>query len=364
MGDPFAAYELSLRQSKKHKITVFTWNKNARTSLEYVNNNFKIRRLKGQNLALKPFFAEYPFIPNLDEIIKKEAPDVIHAHSHLFPTSFYSIKIAKKLGIPSVISVHGLMAERETITNLLQYIYLRSVSSWIFKKSTTIVCETRNQSDQISRLGSSNERVRIVPTPVDTIFFKPCPILEKNNLIVWTGHFVPEKGLKYLIEAAKKVVRTNRNVKFLLIGTGPQRPKLVKMIKNLHLGNNVFLIGPVEKRQIARFLAEASIFVFPSLSEGMPKSVLEAMSTGKPVIASNIPGMSETIKEDENGILVPPRNSEKLANVILKLLGDEKLRENLGRNARKTVLKRFTWGRILGLYNAVYEEAVKTKIRN
>jgi len=360
MGDPFNTFELSLRQSKfNNHITLFTWNKEKRCSYEIVNNNFEIYRLKGLNLA-QPFFIKYPFLPQLGSIIKRENPELIHAHSHLFLTTYAAIKTAKKLGIPSVVTVHGVSAERNNAVNLLQKLYLKSMSTKIFQSNTITVCLNKNDAKQILSFGCPVNKIRLVRNPVDVDMFKPCPKKEQDNLVVWIGRFVHEKGLEYLIDAAKLVQSHINDVSFVLVGDGPLKHKLEYLIKNRELSNNVSLIGPLEHEEIAGVLAKASIFAFPSLKEGMPKAVLEAMATGKAVVASDISGMDEIIDNGFNGVLVRPRNASTLGDTITALLNDKKLRNRLGRNARQTILKYFTWEKHLDLLRNVYEDAVKS----
>ena len=359
-GDPFNSYYLSLNQSRLgKKVVVFTWGKEKRSVLYVINENFKFFRLKGLNLAFKPFFSEYPIVPCLGKMIGKEKPDILHAHSHLFLTTYSAVKTAKNLGIPSVVTIHGVLAKRDLLTNFLQYSYLYTLALQIFKKSTISICLTRSDAEQIASFGCPPERIRIVPNPVDTELFKPRSEIEEENLIVWVGRFVPEKGLKYLIEAARIVANFNKKAKFLLVGWGPLRSSLNNLIRILNLDDIVSIIGPIEHEKIAKIIARGSIFAFPSLKEGMPKGILEAMSMGKAIVASNIFGLSEIIENNFNGLLVQPRNAKTLASKIITLLDDKALRNRLGRNARETVLKRFTWKSILNQLDEVYEEAIE-----
>lgn len=358
-GDPLNTRELSLRQSRfGNNISLFTWNKKNCRSYELVNQNFKIYRLKGLNLAIKPFFTEYPFIPHLGLMLEREKSEIIHAHSHLFLTTYAAIMAAKKLDIPSVVTVHGVYAERNMAVNLFQKLYLLSLSTRIFQYSTKIVCLTRAIANELIRFGCPASKIRLITDPVDTDMFKPCPKKEQDNLVVWVGRFVPEKGLEYLIDAAKLVQYRVDDVRFILVGDGPFKCKIESLIKDRGLSNIVSIIGPLEHREVADMLTKASIFAFPSLKEGMGRAMLEAMSTGKPVVVSDIPGMDEIIKNGFNGILVQPRDASALSDKIIDLLNDKKLRKRLGRNARQTMLKSFTWKRHIRLLQAVYEEAV------
>jgi len=351
---------LSLRQSNLgNKVVVFTWSKGKKPVLNSINKNFKILRLRGLNLAFKPFFSEYPIVPNLDEMIRKEKPDILDAHSHLFLTTYSAVKTAKKLGIPSIVTIHGVLAKRDKVTNFLQYCYLYTFALKIFNNNTITICLTRSDAEQIANWGCPPEKIRIVPNPVDTELFKPLLGIEEDNLIVWVGRFVLEKGLKYLIEAARIVVNSNKNAKFLLVGRGPLRSSLTYLIRTRNLDNNVSIIGPIEHDKITNILARASIFAFPSLKEGMPRAILEAMSMGKAIVASNISGIGEIIENDFNGVLIQSRNAHALASKIMTLLEDKTLRNRLGRNARETILKRFTWKRVLDQLDRIYKEAVE-----
>ncbi|MHA1833929.1 MAG: glycosyltransferase, partial [Candidatus Baldrarchaeia archaeon] len=108
-----------------------------------------------------------------------------------------------------------------------------------------------------------------------------------------------------------------------------------------------------------KVLGKATVFVFPSLREGLPLSVLEAMACGVPVVGSDIPGVNEVVKHEENGFLVPPKNSEALANVILTLLNDENLRRKVGRDARQLMTEKYNWNAIASKIEKVYHEAIK-----
>jgi len=358
VGDPFNALDLSIRQSiSGNRVTLFTWNKENRCPFEFFNQNFKLYRLKGLNLALKPFFTEYPLVPRLGMMLEREKPELVHAHSHLYLTTYTAIKAANRMGIPSIVTVHGVSADRNLAVNLLQKLYLRSLGTRIFQSSTRIVCLTRADAKQVLRLGGPASKIRVIPNAVNAEMFKPFPKKEQDNLVVWIGRFVPEKGLKILIEAAKHVRSHINDVKFILVGDGPLRNELEHLIKVRGLTNHMSLIGPLKHEEVADVLAKASIFTFPSIKEGMPKAVLEAMAAGKAVVASDIPGMDEIIESGFNGVLVQPRNASALGDTIIALLNDKRLRKSLGRNARQAVIKHFSWDNVLSLLSGVYEEA-------
>jgi len=344
-----------------HKLTVICWNKSNKTVYEKINKNYKIIRLKGVNFALKPLVhaSAYPYIPNLNRLIKNNDFDLIHAHSHLFLTTYSAVKTAHSLGIPSIVTIHGVMAKRDFFTNILQYGYLYTIAKKIFDYSSKIICLTRSDSMQIMKLGCPSDKICLIPNSVDTDFYKPDKYSLNNELIIWTGRMVPEKGLNYLIEAAIQILKDHKNIKFILVGSGPLKNELKKEISSKNLDGNISVIGPVNSVKIKKLLGKASIFVFPSVKEGMPKSVLEAMSMGKAIVASDIPGVNDLITDNYNGFLVPPKNSVILGEKIETLLMDSELKKRFGNNARKTVVTNFSYKSFLHQLDDLYMSVIK-----
>lgn len=360
VGDPFHSLELARRMSAKgHKTAVITWNKrNPSSNMIGEVNNVNVWRLAGTSFKLNHLITEYPFIRGITSALKQLKPDIVHAHSHLFLTSVQAIKKAKKLGLPSVITVHGVFAHRNIAVNFAQHAYLHCFGSMILRNASRIICLTRSDIDEIVKLGCPREKIRLIPNAVDTAKFRPSKRRE-DNLIVWIGRFVPEKGLEYLIEAARATAKRAKDAKFLLIGYGPWKTKIAKLAHDYGLLPEVVRItGPLETDEVAEILGRATVFVFPSVKEGLPISVLEAMASGAPVIGSDISGIRDLIIHRKNGILIPPRNPQALADAILDLLDDNKLRREMGQKARELMINEYSWDTIINRIENVYLETV------
>ncbi len=355
-------YELSEQQKKRgNEVHVVTWNKNGRQS-EILSDNFYIHRLNGVNFALKGKVQDYPCLPTLSSTLKQINPDIIHAESHLFLPSVQSLRIAEKLACPFIISVHGVYADRGLAVNYAQKTYLRAISR-VFRKANRIICLTYDEAAEISKFGFPAEKISIIPNGVDTGLFKPSAQRE-SNLIVWAGRFVPEKGLEYLIEAAKIIHEKNNEAKLLLIGYGPLKSKLRLMVKSYDLEGFVIISDSLPRERIASILGKATVFVFPSIKEGLPVSVLEAAASAAPIVASDIPGVNCIIDNHKSGLLVPAKNSRALASAILDLLDNLSLRKELGSNARQAAIDRFGWQNVLDSLDSVYLQAVNEKNGN
>jgi glycosyltransferase involved in cell wall biosynthesis len=128
-----------------------------------------------------------------------------------------------------------------------------------------------------------------------------------------------------------------------MIGQGRDLNTLKRKIKKIGLQKRFVLPGKVEKDQILRFYQEATLFVLPSYHEGFPTVLLEAMSCGLPIVATDVRGIRDILSSGINSIMVPPRAPENLAEAILTIIEDEKLMKTIGENARKTIEEKYTW---------------------
>lgn len=358
VGDNYCAIEMARRMSRRgHETTLVAWNKKSPSlnSIERIDG-VEIWRLAGVNLRLAGHITDYPYAPRMSNALKQIDPDIVHVRSHLFMTSIQAVKSAISQKRSVIVTVHGVMAKRQLFINMLQKAYLFTLAPWIFRKAAVTICLTKSDAEEIMALGCPQERIRIISNPVDVEIFRPRAELEEEDLVVWVGRFVPEKGLGTMISAAHRVALHSPGVRFVLVGDGPMAGKVRHLIKKLGLEKNILLAGVLSPKQVSEIVARASVFLFTSLKEGLPKVVLEAMSSGKAVVASNISGVSELIRTGYDGILVEPRDTKAFAEAITHILEDKKLRKKLGSKARDYVLRNHTWDRILDLTEEVYEE--------
>lgn len=310
------------------------------------------------SISIPNFVAEFPYFLNFEKIIEQRQPDLIHINTLPFLTSIQSVRIAKKLGMPSILHVHGVIGIYNKILDFAQYAFIRTLLRTAFHDATLVICLTKNDAFEVQKFGCPYRKIRIIPNGVDVERFSPRRHLV-NNLIFWGGRFIKQKGLEYLIRAMHIIVKTKPSIKLVMTGDGPLFPKISNMIKKFNLTKNVIFWGFVHREKLPSIISSCSICVLPSLKEGMPFMLLEAMACGRPVIGSDIPGINDVISHGENGILVPPKNSEALADAIMLLMENKELRNRLGRNARQFVIKNYSWDVITEKIEIVYNEAMQ-----
>ncbi|MEK7076381.1 MAG: glycosyltransferase family 4 protein [Patescibacteria group bacterium] len=162
--------------------------------------------------------------------------------------------------------------------------------------------------------------------------------IQVKNIIGTIANFYPTKGLEHLIQAAD-YFNNSDNVVFFIIGDGELRPELEKMIREKGLERKVFLLGQIPDAY--RFLPAFDVFVLPSVKEGFPWALIEAMSAKLPVVATDVGAVPEIIDDHKNGLLVKPKDPVELANKIKEVLENDYLRNELGIQAHQTILFKF-----------------------
>ena len=195
----------------------------------------------------------------------------------------------------------------------------------------------------------------VLPDSADGVFDRPSSGGTDSNYIFYLGRLTEEKGFFDLLEALALVKRRFSDVK-LLCGGEIVDDGVVSCIKHHDLSKNVELLGWVDGRQKWSLIRRAMIFVFPSRAEGMPMSVIEAMSQGVPVVATRVGGVPEVISTGVDGLLVEVGDVKSIADAIEYLISQESIRLELGARARDSVLGKFTAGAALPKLENLYQE--------
>lgn len=177
---------------------------------------------------------------------------------------------------------------------------------------------------------------------IATAIRKQYHIPSSMKVVGMIGAFEPYKGHKYLLEAIPLVKEKFSNVKFVLVGEGRIKNELEESVQSSGLSEDVIFTGYYPEDHIIDIISAFDIFVLPSLHEGLPYVISEAMSLGRPIVATKVGGIPEQISDGVSGILVPPRDPEALANAIIYLITNMKKAKEMGQEARKKVESSFT----------------------
>jgi hypothetical protein len=268
--------------------------------------------------------------------------DLIHAHAPL-PCGHAAMLLSAELGIPYVISVHGLDAFSTDQLSGRVGQWCRRISQRVYRASRRVICVSESVREKVLEGTGPSCRTSVVYNSVDPDMFSPKLEDPPGELMVLSvGNLIPIKGHEILVRAIASLTPDFPALTLELIGDGPERVGLQKLVQQLKIGDRVRFLGRQSRQQVACVMRRCTIFALPSRFEGLGCVYLEAMSVGKPAIGCRGQGIAEVIRHGSNGFLVGPDNERELTLAIGMLLRDEQLRRNLGNAARDTILENFT----------------------
>lgn len=329
------------------KIYIFTYGKSDIAFKRYLDKNIILVRNK-KGLPAKIYSYLLPFL-NLREL---KNCDILKTNQIQGAISAVISKILfrKKLVVRSGY-VASLVAEQYEFNILKRtIIFLEEYLSYNF--ADLIFITTRNNEKYVKKkYPFTKKKIVAINNSINTSIFKPLKVKSKKKLIGYVGRLQKDKNLVSLIKAVSGL-----NVSLVFVGKGSENLRLKKFAKNN--GINLKIIDRIENYNLPSFLNRLDLFVFPSLHEGNPKSLLEAMACGCTVIGCDVYGVNNIIKNRKNGLLCNPDPSS-LRDAIDMLLENKNLRKKLGSNARKKILSEYDFDKLIIKELRIYKELSK-----
>lgn len=283
-------------------------------------------------------------------------------HSHGYKTNVFSHLALRSERIPRVTTCHGT---RLLDLKLVFYNYLDRLLLRYFDQ---VVCVSPILKEQALHSGVRTEKVSVIDNGIDLEEFDSLSAssvcesvrLHQEDIVVGTvAALSVEKGQRYLIEAAASVCRDIPNIRLVFVGDGPLAADLKSMVRDAGLENKVKFTGI--RKDIVALLHVFDIFVLPSLQEGLPMALLEAMLAGRAVIATDVGAIPRVIANGTDGLLVPARDSAALARALGKLAINLNMRQSLGIRAKEKIVREFSAKRMAEEYSRVYQQAIRDK---
>jgi glycosyltransferase involved in cell wall biosynthesis len=302
---------------------------------------------------------DYRFLKNLTRIIKENRIDLIH--SHTWGTDFYGYWASKILGFPMLATVHNRYYIFEKWTRRISYKVLISHVQKIVAVSKDI------QNLLKKDLKLNPQKIKLIYNGIDTSRFekkfdqeklKKELNLSRGDLILGNvGNLREVKDHHTLILSFSKFSPFFPQAKLLIIGEGELKSNLLKFRSELGLEDKVFFLG--HRDDIPALLNLMDIFILSSRLEGCSISILEAMASGKTVIATRVGGNPELVLDGKTGFLVPSVEPDNLSDCIIRLLNDEKLRKKMGEEGRKRVKVKFSREMMVKNYEELYSKILR-----
>lgn len=240
------------------------------------------------------------------------------------------------------------------------YMLLNPIIRAIWDNAAAVVSCSDGLRD-LARATDADVKIDIIPDGFDSDSFEPIQRNPKPDVVrcLAIGRLIPRKGFQFLIRALPQIIdKVNSQFEIEIIGDGPYEDTLVELAEELGVNTHINFAGSVKYPDLPQKYREADIFILPSLAEGMPLVVLEAMGTGLPIIASRVEGIDELVEDDLNGALFDPGDVDRLAECIIRLINEGEARIEMGKASVNKLKQneRYNWKNIADAYLSLYEK--------
>jgi glycosyltransferase involved in cell wall biosynthesis len=301
--------------------------------------------------------------------------DVMHAH-WVVPNGPVAAIVARLRRLPLIISMHGsdvFIAEQSRP--------ISSVARWCFRLASAITAPSEDLCVRAARLGAPAGRCHVVPYGVDPGTFTRIenarPLLHKelglpaeSPIIFAVGRMVYKKGFEYLVRAVPAILREHPEARVVLAGGGDLEDRLKSLVRQLGVEKSVIMPGWVSRDKMPLYFSGCDLFVLPSVVDrqgnvdGLPNTLLEAMASARPVVATNVAGIPLAVKDGDNGLLVPQKQPGELSSAINLLLDAPELRLQYGEASRLRVERELNWQTTARTFVDLYRAALKRRRRS
>jgi glycosyltransferase involved in cell wall biosynthesis len=303
-------------------------------------------------------------LPRLIRVMRGFKPQIVHAF--LFRANLLARIAAPLSRVPiNVSSIRIIENQRPyyfALDRWTSFLVTRHVA--VSQRVKEVTCRrSRIADDQVSviRNGIQIEEVRGKRTNSAASaagVAKPVRCFAKNGLVCGTvARLDPQKGLSFLLRGFAILAREFPSLQLVFVGEGPERSSLECLATELSISNRVRFTGLAANPFV--YLRQMDVFVLPSLYEGLPNALLEAMSVGIPVVATRVGGVDEVVQDQETGLLIPPGNSEAIAEAVRFVLTHSDRAEQMAVASRAWICERFSLDRMLKEYDELYESLLQ-----
>ncbi len=292
----------------------------------------------------------FPFvIARMTAYIREKQPDIVH--THMLGSDIVGRIAALFAGTPIIISTQHDTQKRRWIYR----VYRRLTASMV---DSTVACSEAVADFCRTQIKAPEERVVTIENGIDVERYKAGEAPWREPVTFGAvGSLIPVKGHDVLLGAFKRVAAEMPSARLLIAGEGVEREHLEALIDEYGLADRVTLLGRVD--DVVEVLKQVDVFVHPSRTEGQPLAVLEAMAAAKPIVASDIPALSETLAGGETGRLVPPDDEDALAEAMLEVASDPEAAREMGERAQRRAEENYSLDKTVGEYASLYRRLLQ-----
>lgn len=359
-----------------HKVIVLTSKTSKNSRAKDKKFNFLIYRFRSYNfpeLKILPQISSFGFMPKaliqLKRIVIKEKIHIIHFEGKIFPISFIgailNVIFLKK---PMILTDQGRL--KIGLTGIIENVFDTTITKFLSKKFNKIICVSDSLRKRLIHFGIEKDKIVVIPNGVDVRIFKRIknpeilkPYLskiDKDKIVLFAGRLDAQKGVEYLIRAIPKVISKYNKVHIIILGNGKLENHLKELVNILKINSKITFIDMIPYHIMPELYSSCDIFCLPSIHEGFPLSIAEALSIGLVIVASNVEGTPEAIQENVNGFLFKPKNIKELSIKLIQALNlkDNEI-EMIRKNNIELAKRKYSWEGIINEIENIYVEIIK-----
>jgi glycosyltransferase involved in cell wall biosynthesis len=297
--------------------------------------------------------ADWCAVRQIEEYIREDGIDLVHTHG--YKADLYGYLAAWRSRKLVVATCHNWVGGTAALG-----IY-NQMDRMVLKRFDALAAVSGAVAQRLLDSGVPAEKIRTIANGIDVWAFErgqalPALSFSGGKVVGVVARLDLQKGFEYLLRALRELCHTFDALKVVLVGEGPDRQAIENMVQEYGLQSNVVLAG--QQSDMPGVYAAMDIFVLPSLNEGLPMTVLEAMAASRPVVATRVGAIPTVIKDGENGLLVDPRDTAGLRNTIASLLSDPNRCGRIGDKAHEWVRRNYTSEAMALKYRRLYDEVL------
>lgn len=346
------------------KVDLVTASIDQQYNLEKIGYNVSVHRLPiGKNAGNLHFQSQKDLLIYAwkafwlgRKLIKQNNYNLTHSFFTV-PCGFLSLIYYRLYKLPYIVSLRGadVPGYSERFTTI--YGILTPIIKLIWKGAAAVVSNSQGLKE-LAQKAEPGQAIDIIFNGVDIENFRPdSGIKPEGKFIITTGasRLTARKGIRYLIAAMAKLSPRYPQLLLKIMGEGSEMQNLKSQAEELKLENKIIFLGRMAREETSPYYGEASVFVLPSLNEGMSNAMLEALATGLPILATDTGGTKELVKDGENGFIIKMKDAEDLAEKIAAILNNKELRQEMAKKSRE-IAKQMSWEKVAEQYYDLYKK--------
>lgn len=357
-----------------HAITVITSNEADGKICLLQNENIDGIQVYRFPLFMPSVFRELWFIPEILKTLEELRCDIVHVHGYRCLSSFEAVYVSHVRDVPSVLTPHGIYPPRSFINGFAKSFFDKFSGRLLLDFSDRIIALSEHNRRLLSKMGASENKVVIVPNGVNVEEYaclrRSKRILDELNsdgpILLYVGRIDWNKQVDKIVEALPAILKDFPSAKLVVVGPDYANcvNELLDISRNLKVDGSLVITGLVPRQRLLEFYSVADVFLLPSLYEGFGLSMLEAMSSKIPVIASPSGGPGDILNHRTHAWLLKETTANEISRSVHTVLTDRPLRDRLVENSFELVKTKYTWKSVVDKLERVYEQTITEKRTN